>query len=1061
MTRINTNVSSLNAQKTLARSNAQLQEALTRLSTGLRINVGKDDPAGLIASEVLRSNIVSTQRAITNSERANQMIATADSALGQVSSLLNDIRALISEATNTGAMSEEQIAANQLQLDSSLEAIDRIAQVTQFQGKRLLDGNLDFVTTGVSASQITDLKIEQANFGTLSEIAVSVDVVSQAEKAELQYAANTVTDTNGVVLEVGGTKGFEAFSFAYGSSVAAMADAINLVSDALGVQAIVGRVRATADGTGSMNATSPVADADITLTAVTAGRSGGDIAVKFVKGAAGASSAVTYTPVADGTDTMSVTLGTSAWAAASASNMEVGGAGVTIDLAARFAGSEFEGVQLVVDDVVAANEYAYYDYVNKKIHVALTAAAAAPNDLVTLINNPAFPSVSRLFVASDPQGGAVTAGTKGTITGATDGGVLTDSASAIAAAIDADPTALQYIDAASTGSGTVQPFQMSAYYGTANIGRPTDTNDFIQFLGPDGLRTIPIRFVKGAAGESLQVTLDQKLGFNGKSKLVYQDSAANASFQIEANNVGSDWNGVTLEFVTVTAASERFATYAPDTKRIVIGKLNTTTAAEAVDLINNDPIVKKYFTASVLGAGGTTISAGAGVYGGVTPYESTGGEQPYTGITVRLATDSSGTVTTTAGDLVTYANTGSNPFTQLGISVSNAGNSDGTGLLAATTSDITFSTNGQVLTNRYAQGTSYNRGGENARMLVRALNPGGAYDDVRVVFADTATAGNETFSYNATDKTLTIGIQSGVSTLAQVLARFTPTNYPTEYALFNITAVNGTSGTLYDTDFATLTGGVVNTGASNGVTLLGNYDEGDYIGTDGLRFVSTDYGSQAFVSVKALQGTFNVTDKKGVAADRDYGQDVDVRINGIQAIGDGLKATINTSVLDMNMTLADTVEAGSTIQFTIVSGGAQFQLGPEVVSNQQARLGITSLSTVKLGSSAGRLFQLRSGGPYDLQTDALTAAQIVNDVINQVTTLRGRLGAFQRTTLQTNINSLNDTLEALTDAESSIRDADFAAESARLTRAQILVQSGISVLSIANSNPQNVLALLR
>ena len=87
--------------------------------------------------------------------------------------------------------------------------------------------------------------------------------------------------------------------------------------------------------------------------------------------------------------------------------------------------------------------------------------------------------------------------------------------------------------------------------------------------------------------------------------------------------------------------------------------------------------------------------------------------------------------------------------------------------------------------------------------------------------------------------------------------------------------------------------------------------------------------------------------------------------------------------------------------------------------------------------------------------------QIVNDVINQVTTLRGRLGAFQRTTLQTNINSLNDTLEALTDAESSIRDADFAAESARLTRAQILVQSGISVLSIANSNPQNVLALLR
>lgn len=152
MTRINTNVSSLTAQKTLARSNDQLQEALTRLSTGLRINKGKDDPAGLIASEVLRSDIVSIQRAITNSQRANQLIATADSALNQVSSLLNDIRGLISEAANTGALSPEQISANQLQVDSSLEAIDRIAQTTTFQGRRLLDGSLDFLHTATAAS---------------------------------------------------------------------------------------------------------------------------------------------------------------------------------------------------------------------------------------------------------------------------------------------------------------------------------------------------------------------------------------------------------------------------------------------------------------------------------------------------------------------------------------------------------------------------------------------------------------------------------------------------------------------------------------------------------------------------------------------------------------------------------------------------------------------------------------------------------------------------------------------------------------------------------------------
>ena len=165
MTRINTNVSSLVAQTNLAKSNTDLQTALNRLSTGLRINTGKDDPAGLIASEVLRSDIVSVQSAITNSQRANQLIATADSALGQVSSLLNDIRGLVSEAANTGALSDDQIAANQLQIDSSLEAIDRISQTTSFQGRRLLDGSLGFITTS-AGNVVTNAS---GTFGTVDD----------------------------------------------------------------------------------------------------------------------------------------------------------------------------------------------------------------------------------------------------------------------------------------------------------------------------------------------------------------------------------------------------------------------------------------------------------------------------------------------------------------------------------------------------------------------------------------------------------------------------------------------------------------------------------------------------------------------------------------------------------------------------------------------------------------------------------------------------------------------------------------------------------------------------
>ena len=78
-----------------------------------------------------------------------------------------------------------------------------------------------------------------------------------------------------------------------------------------------------------------------------------------------------------------------------------------------------------------------------------------------------------------------------------------------------------------------------------------------------------------------------------------------------------------------------------------------------------------------------------------------------------------------------------------------------------------------------------------------------------------------------------------------------------------------------------------------------------------------------------------------------------------------------------------------------------------------------------------------------------------------MTSLRGRLGAFQATTLESNLVSLNDTRANLLEAETTIRDADFAQESANLTRAQILVQSGTNVLALANQNPQNVLSLLR
>ncbi|MEX2093497.1 MAG: flagellin, partial [Pirellulales bacterium] len=234
--------------------------------------------------------------------------------------------------------------------------------------------------------------------------------------------------------------------------------------------------------------------------------------------------------------------------------------------------------------------------------------------------------------------------------------------------------------------------------------------------------------------------------------------------------------------------------------------------------------------------------------------------------------------------------------------------------------------------------------------------------------------------------------------------------------------------------------------------------------TTTLQLKSNAYGSNAFVDLSIIsEGTGTVpfgtfTTAVG-AGSRLEGTDAVAKVNGIDANGNGNHLSINTSSVDLNLDVA----AGfiGNINFTVTGGGALFQLGPEVVSNQQARIGIGSVNTGRLGGVSGLLYQLALGGTADLSTDLATAANIVDEAINEVTTLRGRLGAFQRTLLETNRNALNDTLVSLTDAESQIRDADFASETAALTRAQILVQSGTTVLSIANQNPQNVLALLR
>ena len=235
MARINTNTAAIIAGRQLIRSQQALSVSLERLSSGLRINRGADDPAGLIVSENLRAEIQSVKQAIANSQRASNVIATTEGALNEVASLLSDIQGKIIEAANVGAISDEEIQANQMQIDSAIASITRIANTTTFAGRKLLNGSLGYIASGINTTEITDVRLNGVSFGTSSYIPVTVNVIQSAQHAQLEFRTSCITQD--ATLEIAGLTGVTTLPLLSGTTADDIRAAINQVSDATGISA--------------------------------------------------------------------------------------------------------------------------------------------------------------------------------------------------------------------------------------------------------------------------------------------------------------------------------------------------------------------------------------------------------------------------------------------------------------------------------------------------------------------------------------------------------------------------------------------------------------------------------------------------------------------------------------------------------------------------------------------------------------------------------------------------------------------------------------------------------
>ncbi|MBG85059.1 MAG: hypothetical protein CMJ40_11020 [Phycisphaerae bacterium] len=251
--------------------------------------------------------------------------------------------------------------------------------------------------------------------------------------------------------------------------------------------------------------------------------------------------------------------------------------------------------------------------------------------------------------------------------------------------------------------------------------------------------------------------------------------------------------------------------------------------------------------------------------------------------------------------------------------------------------------------------------------------------------------------------------------------------------------------------------------------------EVDLSSNDELIITTRDYGSNQFVNINAVEvngqdsnGNSFVRSWDGTAwgfeADNehsDFGQDAQMLINGQVASVQGLEGRVVANGFDLEVRLDESANIVGSANFKIVSGGAYFDIATGPGRSGLSSLGIRSLTTGSIGGFDGALSELRTGGSAAIvDGDTLKAQRIINESVQEVSNIQGRLGSFMRYTLESARDTLGTTLEQIAAADSSIRDADLAWETASLARTQLLSQSAMQALSIANSHPMQVLSLL-
>lgn len=252
MTIINTNLSALRAQSGSRIAQIGLDTAMERLSTGLRINSAKDDAAGLAIAQRMTADVRGLTVAIRNAGDGISLAQTAETAMGEVTNMLQRMRELSMQAA-TGTIGEDGRKALQAEVTQLVSEIDVVANRTNFNGIKLLDGSSTALSlqTGARAGQTVKLAIGSARAGDLGTGSVpGLTATGANEATAAALVSNQALQANdlrinGVV--IGSSRGTDdnVSSTAKEASAIAKAAAINRSSAETGVRAVVGATTMT------------------------------------------------------------------------------------------------------------------------------------------------------------------------------------------------------------------------------------------------------------------------------------------------------------------------------------------------------------------------------------------------------------------------------------------------------------------------------------------------------------------------------------------------------------------------------------------------------------------------------------------------------------------------------------------------------------------------------------------------------------------------------------------------------------------------------------------------